>query len=166
MLTVPTSFFFSSSADSNTSQDKLLSTLEALLFRNVSVNEEADTVKVVLLKPQVIQENPHYYLDLALGASAGLYKSGDHEAAVHILNDVLQLDGMDEVECADPREYCHTLTPMEVLMVLCLMKMEIPSLAFDYIEAAVQNIDTYLSEEQLYITLSNTLMDLAHTIVS
>ncbi|MBP5303212.1 MAG: aminoacyl-tRNA hydrolase, partial [Bacteroidales bacterium] len=122
--------------------------------------------KVILLKPQVIQENPHYYLDLSLGAAAGLYKSGDHEAAAHILNDVLQLDGMDEVECTDPTEYCHTLTLMEVLMVLCLMKMEIPSLAFDYIEAAVQNIDTYLSEEQLYITLSNALMDLAHTIVS
>ena len=163
MLTVPTSFFLSSSA---ASQDKLLSTLEALLFRNVSVNEEADTVKVVLLKPQVIQENPHYYLDLALGAAAGLYQSDDQEAAAHILNDVLQLDGMDEVECTDPTEYCRTLTLMEVLMVLCLMKMEIPSLAFDYIEAAVQNIDTYLSEEQLYITLSNTLMDLAHTIVS
>lgn len=163
MLTVPTSFFLSSSA---TSQDKLLSILEALLFRNASVNEEADTVKVILLKPQVIQDNPHYYLELALGAAAGLYKSGDHEAAAHILNDVLQLDGMDEVECTDPTEYCHTLTLMEVLMVLCLMKMEIPSLAFDYIEAAVQNIDTYLSEEQLYITLSNTLMDLAHTIVT
>ena len=73
---------------------------------------------------------------------------------------------MDEIECTDPTEYCHTLTLMEVLMVLCLMKMEIPCLAFDYIEAAVQNIDTYLSEEQLYITLSNTLLDLAHTIVS
>ena len=163
MLTVPTSFFLSSSA---TSQDKLLSILEALLLRNVSVNGEAETVKVILLKPQVIQENPHYYLDLSLSAAAGLYKSGDHEAAAHILNDVLQLDGIDEVECADPTEYCHTLTLMEVLMVLCLMKMEIPSLAFDYIEAAVQNIETYLSEEQLYITFSNILMDLAHTIVT
>ena len=163
MLTVPTSFFLSSSAASH---DKLLSTLEALLLRNVSVNGEAETVKVILLKPQVIQENPHYYLDLSLGAAAGLYKSGDHEAAAHILNDVLQLDGMDEVECADPTEYCHTLTLMEVLMVLCLMKMDIPRLAFDYIEAAVQNIETYLSEEQLYITFSNILMDLAHTIVT
>lgn len=51
-------------------------------------------------------------------------------------------------------------------MVLCLMKREISSLAFDYIEAAVIKIDTYLSEEQLYPTLSNTLKDLAHTIVT
>ena len=43
---------------------------------------DADTIRMLLLKPVVIMKNPHYYLDLALGAAAKLYKDCDYETAI------------------------------------------------------------------------------------
>lgn len=124
-------------------------------------------IKVLLLKPQVILENPHHYLELALGAAAQMYKDGNYDRAVEILIGMFNLDGIEEGEReVSQTDYCHTITLMEILAVLSLLKMGATSLTFDYIEAALQNIDTYLSEEKLYVTMGDALLNLGFSLVN
>ena len=149
------------------SYEESFATLEKLLLCNVNMNGDADMIKILLLKPQVILENPYYYLEVALGAAAQMYKDGDYETAIEILIGMFELDGIEEGETAvPPTHYCHTVTLMEILTVLSLLKMEATRLAFDYIEAAVQNIDTYLNEEKLYASLVDSLLELGHSLIS
>lgn len=151
------------------SYEQSLATLEKLLFGGVSLNDDADTIKMLLLRPKVIMQNPHYYLELALGAAARLYKDGDYEAAVEILIGMFNLDGIEEDEGESEVSltyYCQTIILMEVLTALSLLKIGAASLAFDYIEAVVQNIDTYLSEEKQYVTMRDALLNLGFSLVN
>lgn len=147
--------------------EQSFATLENLLLRNVSANGDADLVKVLLLKPQVILKNPHYYLKLSLGAAAQLYKETDYETTIEILISMFELDGIEEGESTvPPMDYCHTITLMEILLTLCLLKKGALGLAFDYIESAVKNIDTYLSDEEIYASLADALLELGHSLIS
>ncbi len=147
--------------------EQSFATLENLLLRNVIVNRDADTIRMLLLKPGVTMKNPHYYLDLALGAAAKLYKDCDYETVIEILIGVFELDGIEDGENAEsPLDYCKTVVLMEILLTLCFLKKGAVGLAFDYIEVAFQNIDTYLAEDKLYNALAENLLELGHSLIA